>query len=243
MPTFATPEPISVRLDVVGAVHLNASDRADTAVTVVPRNPRDSADVRAAEQTRVDLSGDLLVIKMPRERTLRTLFRWGGRVEVTLDLPAGSRLHADAVAAFHSTGALGETRIRTGHGDIRLARTGPAELSTDHGSIDLDEADGDLRLGTLHGDITVGRSRGEVDARTAHGAIRVGRAAASVAMDTTCGDLEVGIADGLAAWLDVRTLWGRVRNELTPAGGPPEEGGTVRVHAHSGTGDILIRRG
>jgi hypothetical protein len=54
MPTFDTPEPISVSLEIgVGDIQIAASDRADTVVEVRPTDPRKAADVQAAEQTRV----------------------------------------------------------------------------------------------------------------------------------------------------------------------------------------------
>ncbi len=56
MPTFATPEPISVRVTVgAGSVRLVAADRADTVVQVRPHDQTRESDVRAAEQLRVDL--------------------------------------------------------------------------------------------------------------------------------------------------------------------------------------------
>ena len=36
MPTFETPDPISVTIDIVGDARITASDRTDTVVTVRP---------------------------------------------------------------------------------------------------------------------------------------------------------------------------------------------------------------
>ncbi len=62
MPTFDTPEPISVTLDVgMGDIQVVASDRTDTVVDVRPSDPAKKSDVTAAEQTRVEYaSGRLL---------------------------------------------------------------------------------------------------------------------------------------------------------------------------------------
>ena len=55
MPTFDTPEPISVSLELgVGEVRIAASDRDDTVVEVRPSDPTNSDDVSAAERTRVE---------------------------------------------------------------------------------------------------------------------------------------------------------------------------------------------
>ena len=49
MPTFATPQPIHVSLELAaGAVRISASERTDTVVEVRPRDPASAADVQAA---------------------------------------------------------------------------------------------------------------------------------------------------------------------------------------------------
>jgi hypothetical protein len=54
MPTFDTPQPISVTVELgVGDLRIVASDRTDTMVEVRPSDPAKKADVTAAEQTRV----------------------------------------------------------------------------------------------------------------------------------------------------------------------------------------------
>ena len=40
MPTFDTPHPISVHVDIVGDVRITASDRTDTVVTACARSTR-----------------------------------------------------------------------------------------------------------------------------------------------------------------------------------------------------------
>lgn len=55
MPTFDTPKPISITIDIAaGNVHFVASDRTDTTVEVRPGDDTNQADVKAAAQTRVD---------------------------------------------------------------------------------------------------------------------------------------------------------------------------------------------
>jgi hypothetical protein len=67
MPTFETPEPISVTLALgVGDIRISASDRADTVVDVLPSDPAKKGDVLAAEQTRVDFANGRLVVKAPK---------------------------------------------------------------------------------------------------------------------------------------------------------------------------------
>ena len=67
MPTFDTPQPISVTLDVgMGDIQVVASDRTDTVVDVRPSDPAKKSDVTAAEQTRVEYASGRLLVKAPK---------------------------------------------------------------------------------------------------------------------------------------------------------------------------------
>ena len=69
MPIFSTPTPIDLAIKLpVGAVDIVAGDRDDTVVTVSPTNPAKAADVRGAEETKVDFDGQRLTITGPRPR-------------------------------------------------------------------------------------------------------------------------------------------------------------------------------
>ncbi|XVV01643.1 hypothetical protein ACQPW3_30210 [Actinosynnema sp. CA-248983] len=88
MPIFATPEPISVALElIVGPTRITASDRTDTVVEVRPTNPNRDGDVKAADQTRVEFDNGRLLVKTPKPRGI---FNKGGSVDVSIELPAGS---------------------------------------------------------------------------------------------------------------------------------------------------------
>ena len=64
MPTFDTPEPISVTLEVgVGDIRIVASDRTDTIVDVRPSDPAKKSDVTAAELTRVEFADGRLIVE------------------------------------------------------------------------------------------------------------------------------------------------------------------------------------
>ena len=66
MPTFATPEPITISIELsVGDVRVVASDRTDTIVQIGPSDGSRDLDVRDAEQTRVEQTPGGLVIKAP----------------------------------------------------------------------------------------------------------------------------------------------------------------------------------
>ncbi|UQI46886.1 DUF4097 domain-containing protein [Streptomyces sp. HU2014] len=151
--------------------------------------------------------------------------------------------------------------LRTGHGDVRVARvTGDAEVAgagrigighvagaaivkNVDGDTEIDEVAGDLRVNSSNGRISVGVAHAGVDAKSAKGGIRIDEVArGKVTLQTAMGDLEIGIRESTAAWLDVSTRFGGVRNSLGPAEGPGSTDDTVEVRARTGIGDIVIRR-
>ena len=281
MPTFDTPEPISVTVEFgVGDLRIVASDRTDTMVEVRPSDPAKKADVTAAEQTRVEFAGGRLLIKAPRSWRQLTWRGGGESVDVQVELPAGSHLRGEAgVAALRCSGRLGECRYKTGIGDIQLDRAGAvqlrtgvgditveraggdAELTTGSGSLRIDGIDGtavvknsngdtwigrvngDLRVNAANGRISVDQASGAVAAKSANGDVRLGEVAhGAVLAQTAFGKVEIGIRDGVAAWLDLNTRYGTVRNDLDTADRPGAGEEAVEVRARTAFGDITIHR-
>jgi hypothetical protein len=212
MPTFDTPEPISVAIDVsVGHVHLVATDRNTTVVEVRPHNGAKRGDTSAAEQTRVEYSDGHLSIAAPKG--WRHLTPLGGResIDVEIALPAGSQLRgAAAVADLRATGRLGDCRFKISAGSIKLAESGSAQLKTSVGDIivervagdaDITTSSGALRVGAIDGAAVVKNSNGETwigavggDLRvnSANGRIVVERAQSAVVAKTANGDIRLG---------------------------------------------------
>jgi hypothetical protein len=212
MPTFDTPGPISVTVELgVGDLRVVAGDRSDTIVEVRPSDAARKADVAAAEQTRVEYTGGRLLIKAPRGWRQHT-FRGGGEsVDVQIDLPAGSHLRGDAgVAALRCSGRLGECRYTTGVGDIQLDQAGPVQLKTGGGDISVVRAAGDAELiagsGTVrvdsidgtavvrnsNGDTWIGKVASDLRVNAANGKIWVDQAQATVAAKNANGDIRIG---------------------------------------------------
>jgi hypothetical protein len=212
MPTFDTPEPISVTVELgVGDLRIVASDRTDTQVEVRPSDAAKKADVAAAEQTRVEYDGGRLLIKAPRGWRQYT-FRGGGEsIDVQVELPAGSHLRGETgVAALRCSGRLGECRYKTGVGDIRLDQAGPVQLRTGVGDIIVERADGDAELTTgsgslridrvggaavvknSNGDTWIGEVAGDLRVNAGNGRISVDQASATVAARSANGDVRLG---------------------------------------------------
>ncbi|MFE3074148.1 DUF4097 domain-containing protein [Streptomyces sp. NPDC059247] len=131
-----------------------------------------------------------------------------------------------------------------GSGRVRIGRIGGgATVKNLNGETVIGEIGGELRVNSSNGPITVVRAESSVTARTASGAIRLDEVIRGrVTLDSSVGGLDVGIAEGTAAWLDVRSKMGRVRNELGAAQGPEQSDETVEVRGRTSVGDIVIRR-
>jgi hypothetical protein len=264
MPTFQTPEPISISLRLgVGEVRIVASDRADTAVDVQPSDPARSSDVTAAELTLVEYADGVLEIKGPRRGKRYSLRGDRMSIDVRIEVPTGSGLRGQAgLAPLRATGTLGECHYRTGAGDITVDDvTGATELTTGTGAVRVDRIGGAAVIRNANGDTRIGESRGEVRVKSANGAIEVGRvdgsvlattangsirlgdvARGAVVAETSAGTVEVGVRSGVAAWLDLHTAFGRVRNLLDASGRPGPGEDTVEVRARSSFGDITVSR-
>jgi DUF4097 and DUF4098 domain-containing protein YvlB len=208
MPAFATPEPISVTIELgMGDARIIASDRTDTVIEVRPRDDSKASDVRAAEQTRVEYSSGRLLVKT----TQRSFFGRGSSVDVTIELPTGSHVQGDSgMGEFGCEGHLGVCQFKTGMGNIRLDHTGELHLKTGMGNIAVDRASGDadvttgsgdVRIGQIegaaviknsNGDTAVGEVTGDLRVKSANGRISIDRAHASVIAKTANGNVRIG---------------------------------------------------
>jgi DUF4097 and DUF4098 domain-containing protein YvlB len=245
--TFATPEPISVTIDIaVGDVRIAAGDRADTVVEVRPSDANDESDLDVAVRTRVEYTEGALLVRAPKPRMFG-LFGAVGSIDVTIALPAGSRVHADAsMAAVRGTGRLGECRIRTSSGDVTVDRTGRLDLATGSGAVTVGRVDGTARISTgsgrvqveeiggaatvknSNGDSWLGAVAGELLVSAANGSIAVDHAGTGVTAATANGDIVLGAVAGGA--VSARTSYGEIE-----IGIPPGTAAWLDLHTQFGT--------
>ncbi|AQA10997.1 MULTISPECIES: DUF4097 family beta strand repeat-containing protein [Streptomyces] len=138
----------------------------------------------------------------------------------------------------------GAAEITTSSGSLRVGfADGPAVLKNSHGTTTVGAATGELRVSGANGDIDIQRAEDSVTATTAHGTLRVAEVArGTVQLETSYGAIEVGIRQSTAAWLDVSSGSGQVRNTLTASDAPEETEETVKVRARTRFGNIDIRR-
>lgn len=138
----------------------------------------------------------------------------------------------------------GKADVTTGSGRLHIGELADGGvLKNSNGSTVVGLANRPIKVRAANGDITVEEAADDVDAKTANGAVRVLDAVrGSLTLETAMGEIELGIRKGSAAWLDVKTKFGVVRNELTTAGPPGEQADKVEIHASTAFGDVTIRR-
>jgi hypothetical protein len=206
MTTFQTSGPVAAGIDLaVGDVRVAAEDRADTTVQVRPSDPRNTDDREAAEGTRVTFEDGRLEVRVPRLRGWRTL-RGGGSVDVEVALPAGSDVRATGASAdFACVGRLGECRIKTGLGQVRVDESGALDVRSGVGDVTVGRAtaraqvtagSGEVRLGALDAGGAVKNANGATWVGAAGGELRINAANGDVAVDRSEADLTAKSANG-----------------------------------------------
>ncbi|MEX0174099.1 DUF4097 family beta strand repeat-containing protein [Streptomyces sp. LMG1-1-1.1] len=219
MQKFATPAAIVTTLDIpAGTLRFIAADRTDTTVEILPANAAKSRDVKAAEQIEVDYADGVLRIEAPAPK--KQLFGDSGSVEITVQLPAGSRVQAKAaLAELRGVGRLGDVTFEAAQATVKLDETASAHLALQAG------------------DITVGRLGGPAEITTRKGALHITEAhRGTVTLRTDHGDITVGAARGASAALDAGTAYGRVTNALRNDGTTD-----LTINATTSYGDITAR--
>lgn len=210
MPVFATPQPISVTIEIsVGDVRITAEDRTDTVVEVRPTDERDASDVKAAERTSVEYTDGVLVIKTPKTQAM-DFSRKTRSVDVSVVLPIGSHVRGEAsVGDLSCSGRLGECTYKTSTGHVQLDRTGPLRLKTAGGHVTVGRVDGDAEVGTGTGQIRIGEIDGAAVVKNSNGNTEIGRVVGDVHVRSANGDISVESALGLET--EARTSNGSIR--------------------------------
>ncbi|MFJ8542769.1 DUF4097 family beta strand repeat-containing protein [Streptomyces sp. NPDC093586] len=197
MPSFDTPGPIAVTAHVgAGSIRFAAGDRLDTVVDVRPGDPERDKDVRAAEQTEVSYVSGVLTIRTKERRFIGPT----GVVDVTVELPTGSRI--DTTGSWTQVvgeGRLGEVRVKSSGGDVRLDTTGPLRLTASHGSITVGRVEGAAEITTSFGSVRVGLLEGSAVLKNSHGSTAVGTAIGDLRVSHANGDIDIARAEGSLA--------------------------------------------
>ncbi|MFD6534493.1 DUF4097 family beta strand repeat-containing protein [Streptomyces sp. NPDC060184] len=221
MQKFTTPAPVSAVVDIpAGHIRFIAADRPDTVVEVLPADASRSRDVKAAERIEVTHADGVLRIEAPEAGN--RILGSSGAVELTVQLPAGSRVEVKAASAeLRGVGRLGDVVFDGQQATVKLDETAGAQLAV------------------LAGDITVGRLGGPAEISTRKGDLRITEAVrGTVILRTDHGEIAVGAARGVSASLDAGTTYGRIHNALANTDGAAA---ALDIHATTAYGDITAR--
>jgi len=228
MPTYSTPTPIDLAINLpVGIIEVLAGDRTDTVVTVSPTNPAKAVDRRGAEETTVDFDGRRLTVTGPKPRF--SVIGPTESVDVTVELPSGSRLTAEiSVGGVRTVGRLGNTRIKASTGPVDIDATGDLWLRASHGNATVATVEGAIEVTADHGQIRVGSVTGDAILKASHGSIMVGEAGGDLDAKLSYGDLDVTKA---LASVSVKTAYGSIHLHEVSSGS---------IQAESGYGQVTI---
>jgi putative adhesin len=219
MPKFETPTPIAAVLDLTaGRLQLIAGDRTDTVVEVRPADATKKRDVRAAEQSTVVYADGVLRIHTPAEGN--QLLGPSGSLEITVQLPTGSRVEAKAGAyELRGVGRLGDLTFDGAYRDIKIDEAASVHLTAVDGNIEVGRLTGPAQISTARGDIQI------------HEAVR-----GAVVLQTSSGNISITAAAGVSAALEAGTALGRVTNTLQNDGTT-----ALDIRATTARGDITAR--
>lgn len=261
MSEFPCSGPITVDVRVgSGAVDLYAEPRETATVEITPFDNTDAAR-DAADETRVEMSGDTLVIAAPEASGW--LFRRPPKVRVVARVPEASIAYvkiASADGACHGTWS--HAKVNTASGDVSAEHvTGDLSVNSASGDVRAGRVDGRLSVNTASGDVTVQQVGGSVDVKgassdleigdlggdlrsaTASGDVRIGVARkGTVKANSASGDVSVGVVAGAGVWLDLNTMSGSTRSDLNMSGETPPTTHDLTVQVRTMSGDITIHR-
>jgi Putative adhesin len=192
MPTFATPGPITVTVQVAGArVRVTASDRTDTVVLVEPINHASRPDVKVASKTKVDFAGGLLSVKTttPGDKS--------GSVAITIGLPAGSSVVAYlSHSSVHVDGPVGQCELHVASGQVQLDRIDALQANISAGEVAIGHVAGRADIDGAKFAMRIGEAEGRVGLSSSGGQAWIGHASADLDLSSATGDFDIDRADG-----------------------------------------------
>jgi DUF4097 and DUF4098 domain-containing protein YvlB len=262
MPEFDRSTPVTVSLRTQrGTVDIAAEERDTITVDVRPLDNSETSR-EGADNTRVALEGDTLVVHAPEGSAWQ--LRRSPKLAITIRVPAGSSIQGKSASAdIRATGRYAVARLDLASADVKVEEvTGDAHLTAASGDLTvgrvgggllLKSASGDLEVGDVTGDVSIETASGDIAIRSVGGSLRAGSASGDVEIGrvsrgqtqikTASGDVKVGVAAGTGVWLDVNTASGDTKNDLTMEGAAPAEGrAALELRIRTASGDIHISR-
>ena len=236
---FNTPSPIAVAFDLyVADVRFAVSDRADTIVEVSPSDPSKAADVKAAENTRVEYDDATRTLSIVSRKPLNRFVNFSSKrpesIDVVIQLPTDSDVRGEAdLGDFQADGVLGTVVFKTDFGAVHLAETGPLDLRSGFGAITVEGVSGSAEVHTGSGDIRVGAVDGTAEVSNDNGKVRVGVVTGPAVVKCSNGSVSV---DRALSDITAESSNGEVRiGEVAR--------GTVSATSKNGSVEVGVREG
>jgi hypothetical protein len=256
--TFTTTGPLDVRVQFgAGHITLETSNDGQATATAEALDPTNKHARLMAEQARIELDGDRLVVVVPG----RGLRRSSLPVHVRLVVPELSGLSTQTGdVVLTTTGELGDVRVRTGSGQVQIpVARGAVDVKAGDATVDVGTAasvsvtcgNGELRVGSA-GDVTLKTGHGRAELRTTSGRVVVKGGAVGldlreatggeVVFETGAGSARVGVLEGTTVQLDLTSGMGDVRCNLPLEDSAPTGGAALRLKLRTGMGDLHVDR-
>ncbi|MCC6319027.1 MAG: DUF4097 family beta strand repeat protein [Gemmatimonadaceae bacterium] len=180
------------------------------------------------------------------------------RVEVTVSVPAGTRLRVSSGSGDVSvTTAATEARVASGNGKVRVnGIRGRVEVSSGNGAVTVDDVTGPVSANSGNGDVSIGTVNGPVSASSGNGDILVSmdRLTGTGDLEFTSGNgrIEVTVPTDFSAEVQASTGNGRITTDfpiqLVGRISPTRLRGTIgdgrrKLTMTTGNGSMEIRKG
>ena len=268
---FETPEPVELHAELgSGSLQITAGQVSVTKVAVDGDESGDVTVTQEGRQISIrSRSGRRLFgVGLSADLDVRVLVPTGSDLVVrcgsagtsadgtygTGSLRAGSggiRVEAFAGDATVTTGSGdielgavgGSLRSKTGSGSLAVGRCdGEAVVTSGSGSLRFDTFGRLLAAKTGSGDLEVGRAGERLEFSAGSGDLRVRELrAGQVQAKTGSGDIDLAIPAGTPVWTDLRTVSGRVDNQLPSVGQPAEGDPFVHLRVVTASGDVRLQ--
>jgi len=210
----------------------------------------------AVRQTRVDLTGNRLVVRAPTTVPLRTV-----PLAITVRAPEDSQVGVRSAAGdVQVSGPAGRVQVQAGGGSVSVQRAGgSATARTGSGALRLGDmaagvqarsGSGDVEIASIgapssvvtgSGGVWLGAVRSDVLVRSGSGDITIAEAEGGQAeLITGSGELRVAVRRGVSAEVDLTSTTGSVHSDLEVSDRPPEAEPPLRIFGRSGSGDAVL---
>lgn len=166
-----------------------------------------------------------------------------GAGELRIEQAGRTTLHSGA-GSIQAGRIAGPLQVTNGAGSIRVGTLdGEGNVKNTTGNTTFGDVEGPLTVKSTTGNVVIEQLNGSAEIKCAHGEVRIDRVGTGeVKIDGGYGSIEVGVPEGTAAWLDIASRHGQVRNELAAASAPVDTDRTVAITAHADYASITIRR-